>query len=1100
MSIINPSNPEGFFTLQPKTEASTGFAENFRQSVKAAQEAQMGNSRHNNAKEIWADTIERLEAVAIESADNPNFEGLNLRNPEYYGSIGIDFLLPEETEKKFLKNYHNAANKVINTINEFKDELKSKDPTLLDISIESVEEQTKQISRDALEEFEDFNKADKTFMGKIGSFAGGFRANITDPVNIAVTAATLPMTSAKTLLGVMLQEAMINAGAETLVQSEVRDWYKEIGAEYTQEDFNRAVRDAALFGAVFSGTLKIGGKTIKLTAKQMKKGLELLRGGKNSPANKAAEQVLDIVEHSENSPIVSNVEHQKRVQEADIAVANNVAPTTPNTPISAVKTSALDRKSSMFQQYDPDEIEVDAKTFQFKSDGDEFGVTERLKGVTTWDEDLAGIISVYEYRDGRAFIADGHQRLGLAKRLRSEQPDANIILNAMVYREADGVTPEMARVRAAVKNIAQGTGTPLDAAKIFREAPDEFSRLPPKSALAMMAQGIGKLKGDAWGMVVNEKVDFNIAAEVGKILDEPGQQLAAMKVLANLKTQGRRVDRGQAEQIVRQIREEGFDATTQSSLFGDEVLQESVYLERAKVLQNVIKKLKQNKRVFSTLTREAGRVESAGNVLAKTANERLLNQDNMILQGLSSLANRKGVLSDELTKAAKIFKDTKSLTKATDEFSTAIERAISDGDFAREIGRSPGRFDENTGQSLQLQEEPSQASADLEKFSEPGGKGSQEQTAQMKEEKFSAEEMERDNLIQLIDSGAELDEIGQHPAVIRALEQQNEMPLTSEMPGYGSAEWNANRVFNFKDGPVKGYSDAINKFLVNAESLAWDEMNIPFSKDLIKRQKKAVIVLGAPAAGKSTLANPIAVKYGAAIVDSDEVKKVMPEFAAGVGANAVHEESSAIGKSILNAQIAMGNNIVLPKVGDNLKSIQKSIQNFKDAGYDVTVMNMKVSPEEAMKRMFSRFAKTGRLINVKYASGILDNPSQTYISIREKGDADGFIEIDNNGPFGEEPFIIEDTRKILEGFRFRHDRSGKPRRVTFGTEPSTVDRTSGQILETETQEGLDFEVSLEDQLDTNTGEVTSQLKTLRQVKEELDLDENIVKRLEYCVV
>jgi len=658
----------------------------------------------------------------------------------------------------------------------------------------------------------------------------------------------------------------------------------------------------------------------------------------------------------------------------------------------------------------------------------------------------------------------------------------------------------MARINAAVKNIAQGTGTPLDAAKIFREAPDEFARLPPKSALSIMAQGIGKLKGDAWGMVVNEKVDFNIAAEVGKILDEPGQQLAAMKVLANLKTQGKRVDRGQAEQIVRQIREEGFDATTQSSLFGDEVLQESIYLERAKVLQNVVKKLKQNKRVFSTLTREAGRVEQAGNVLAKTANERLLNQDNTILQGLSSLANRKGILSDELTKAAKTFKDTKSLSKATDEFSIAIERAISDGDFAREIGRSPGRFDEDTGQSLQLQEEPSQASVDLEKFSEPGGRGSQEQAAQMKEEKFSAEEMEKDNLIQLINSGAELDEIGQHPAVVRALEQQNEMPLTSEMPGYGSAEWNANRVFNFKDGQVQGYDEGILKLIQNAERLAWDELSLPFSPDLIKRQKKAVIVLGAPAAGKSTLANPIAVKYGAAIIDKDEVKKVLPEYQGGVGANAVHAESSAIGNAMLGTTIKDGTNVVLPTVGEELSKVQKYIKQFKEAGYDVTVMNMKVTPMEAMKRMFNRFADTGRLINVKYASQILDRPSQTYISIKDKGEADGYIEINNEGDFGTEPFIIEDTRQVLEGFQFRSQRSGKPGDITFGTEPSTVDRAFGERAETETQEGLDFEVSLEDQLDTNTGEVTSQLKTLRQVKEELDLDENIVKRLEYCVV
>ena len=50
---------------------------------------------------------------------------------------------------------------------------------------------------------------------------------------------------------------------------------------------------------------------------------------------------------------------------------------------------------------DPDDIAVDARTFQFKAGGDEAGVTERLQGVETFDPRLAGMALVYEAQDGR---------------------------------------------------------------------------------------------------------------------------------------------------------------------------------------------------------------------------------------------------------------------------------------------------------------------------------------------------------------------------------------------------------------------------------------------------------------------------------------------------------------------------------------------------------------------------------------------------------------------------------------------------------------------------------------------------------------------------
>jgi uncharacterized protein (DUF1015 family) len=73
-------------------------------------------------------------------------------------------------------------------------------------------------------------------------------------------------------------------------------------------------------------------------------------------------------------------------------------------------------------------------------------VTDRLQYITEWDPQLAGTVTVYEYADGRLFIADGHQRVALAKRLMAQNPDLNIQLYGYRLREVDGITPEQAMI------------------------------------------------------------------------------------------------------------------------------------------------------------------------------------------------------------------------------------------------------------------------------------------------------------------------------------------------------------------------------------------------------------------------------------------------------------------------------------------------------------------------------------------------------------------------------------------------------------------------------------------------------------------------------
>ena len=115
----------------------------------------------------------------------------------------------------------------------------------------------------------------------------------------------------------------------------------------------------------------------------------------------------------------------------------------------------------------------------------------------------------------------------------AQTPGKAITLYGKLVREVDGVTPERAMVKAALVNVANGTGTAIDVAKIFRVNPDQITRLPPTSALVRQANDLKELSDEAFMVAYNEVVPANYAAVVGRLIprSDPGLQMAALSVL-----------------------------------------------------------------------------------------------------------------------------------------------------------------------------------------------------------------------------------------------------------------------------------------------------------------------------------------------------------------------------------------------------------------------------------------------------------------------------------------------------------------------------------------------------------------------------------------
>lgn len=347
------------------------------------------------------------------------------------------------------------------------------------------------------------------------------------------------------------------------------------------------------------------------------------------------------------------------------------------------------------------QVQTDAATFQYKDNGDQDGVTDRLQDVPDWDERSAMGGIIYEYADGRRVIADGHQRLGLAKRLQAAGKATP--WNVEVIREADGFTPADVRRIAALKNIREGSGTAIDAAKVLREAPKEIDtlNLPPKSALVRDAKGLARLSDDAFGMVVNEVVKPEWGAAVGQNVPDQAAHADVVALLNKLQPKNNE----QAAMIARQAAQEAV-TETQTSLFGDELVSQNLYLERAKVLDGAIRRLKQGKATFKVLSDRADTIAKAGNVLNAEANAARVDEDGRAQAYLNAEANRKGPISDALTTAAK---ELKANPKAAGRIVSDFLKTVRDPQLDAGQQDGGGADPEGEGRPQGVQAEPAVA-------------------------------------------------------------------------------------------------------------------------------------------------------------------------------------------------------------------------------------------------------------------------------------------------------------------------------------------------------------------------------------------------------
>lgn len=370
---------------------------------------------------------------------------------------------------------------------------------------------------------------------------------------------------------------------------------------------------------------------------------------------------------------------------------------TVDSPRSEARESLPNKTDNTFiESVATSELITDPITFQYKSGTDDQGVSKRLKGVKKWSRTSAGVLLVWQDIKGQRVVADGHQRFGALKALQAQGKELDTKLDIRVFSEADGYTSEDVRTIASEANIAQGSGTAIDAAKVLRYvgesiASDVIQRLPPNSALVRDAIGLSKLNEEAFQVVVNDLIEPRYGSMVGQSFED-SEQLAAMQILIKSKPS----TFSEATAMIADIQAGGFVKSEQGGLFGDSEM-ESLIKERAQIIASAESGLKKDVATFNALVKNEEKITNKGdNKLDTETNKAIVEDAKSVMERALKTINTNPELNDDLNKLAlNLAAGTTTRAKAAKQFVEAA-RAYTERS-SRDSSAKP--VDEGTGEA-----------------------------------------------------------------------------------------------------------------------------------------------------------------------------------------------------------------------------------------------------------------------------------------------------------------------------------------------------------------------------------------------------------------
>lgn len=164
-----------------------------------------------------------------------------------------------------------------------------------------------------------------------------------------------------------------------------------------------------------------------------------------------------------------------------------------------------------------------------------------------------------------------------------------------------------------------------------------------------------------------------------------------------------------------------------------------------------------------------------------------------------------------------------------------------------------------------------------------------------------------------------------------------------------------------------------------------------------QKNPTAMMTGGGPASGKSVALQRIKTPPHMIVIDSDEIKKKLPEYMKGLkdknpeAAAFVHEESSYLSKRITSEASKRKYNLLLDGTGNgSIKSMEKKVKRMREGGHRVVAHYVTVDTDTAVQRNEVRAARTGRLVPEAFIRGSHQKVSEIVPQALQQGLYDEF--------------------------------------------------------------------------------------------------------------
>lgn len=167
----------------------------------------------------------------------------------------------------------------------------------------------------------------------------------------------------------------------------------------------------------------------------------------------------------------------------------------------------------------------------------------------------------------------------------------------------------------------------------------------------------------------------------------------------------------------------------------------------------------------------------------------------------------------------------------------------------------------------------------------------------------------------------------------------------------------------------------------------------------------AIILLGKPGAGKTTVVRSMGNTTPTTIINSDDIKEKIPGHKPNA-AQVTHERSCDIARNYLApAAIEARHNITFDMT-NNQERVLKMVAELKTKGYKIDVVHVHVDNATSAERVYGRFLHTGRYVPVQLALSYGDKPEKAYQALKTSGLVDRWRKYDNS-EYGKPPKLLD---------------------------------------------------------------------------------------------